>query len=161
MQSFPGATIARLSMHFSKGHINLENYDYIIIHVGTNNIGNRDSNENIISDFGNHISTVKKMRPSIRIVISAIIPRPVDHEGTDSMIKSVNHHLRTKMCRDMGGGGGLYVLYVLIRHTAVSKFGTYRRYLFAKPDKGLHLNTDGANRLRFFFSESYFYNRLK
>ena len=45
MQSFPGATIARLSMHFSKGHINLENYDYIIIHVGTNNIGNRDSNE--------------------------------------------------------------------------------------------------------------------
>ena len=144
VQSFPGATIARLSMHFSKGHINLENYDYIIIHVGTNNIGNRDSYENIISDFGNLISTVKKMRLSIRIVISAIIPRPVDHEDTDSMIRSVNHHLRTKMSRDMG-------FHFICTYKAVSKFGTYRRYLFAKLDKGLHLNTEGSNRLRYFF----------
>ena len=34
---------------------------------------------------------------------------------------------------------------------AVSKFGTYMRDLFAKKDNGLHHNTEGSNRLRFFF----------
>ena len=34
---------------------------------------------------------------------------------------------------------------------AVSKFGTFKRYLYAKNDKGLHLNTEGSRRLRHFF----------
>ena len=95
VKCFPSATIAKLSRLLSTD-VNLHNFEYIIIHVGTNNIGNRDSFGNILSDYGNLIASVKKLKSSIRIIVSAILPRPVDHDNTDSMIKAVNMELRTK-----------------------------------------------------------------
>ena len=48
VKCFPGATIAKLSSLWSTD-VKLHNFEYIIIHVGTNNIGNRDSFGNILS----------------------------------------------------------------------------------------------------------------
>lgn len=144
LSAYPGATIAKLSLLFSRGEINLEPHEIIIVHVGTNNIGRRDSYEDILSDFGNLIASIRKCKPSIRIIVSSILPRPVDHDITDSMIKKVNLCLRTRMSQDLG-------FKFICSYKAVVKFGTYRRYLYAKLDKGLHLNLEGANKLRHFF----------
>ena len=63
------------------------------MHVGTNNIGRRDASAHILSDFGNLITSIRKTKPDIRIVISSILPRPVDHNVTDPMINYVNRFL--------------------------------------------------------------------
>ena len=51
--SFRGDTIAQLTNRIDKGQVNLSPFDYIIIHVGTNNIDKRHSYGNIIADYGN------------------------------------------------------------------------------------------------------------
>ena len=77
VKSFPGVTIGRLAVLFSNGAIDIEKYDYIIIHVGTNNIGNCLTIGNIgnptvfdgiISDFANLIAIVRKKKPGIRVI---------------------------------------------------------------------------------------------
>ena len=150
--SFLGATIGKLAALFSKDAVALEKYDYIIIHVGINNIGNfvkfkmshRIAYNGIISDFANLIAIVQKKKPGITILVSSILPRPVDHSATDDIIKELNSCLKDTMSIDMG-------FKFICSYKAVSKFGTYQRYLFAKADQGLHLNTAGSNRLRSFF----------
>ena len=84
IKSFRGDNIARLTNRIKSGEVNLSPFDYIIVHVGTNNIDNRDSFDDIIADYGNLIPTIKKKKRSIRIVISAILPRPVDHIDIDT-----------------------------------------------------------------------------
>ena len=59
------------------------------MHVGTNNIGRRDSFAHILSDFGNLIASIRKTKPDIRIILSGILPKRVDHNVTDPMIKYV------------------------------------------------------------------------
>lgn len=147
VKCFPGYNIVKLTMKLDKtlkGHIELSPFDYIIVHVGTNNIDRRDSYDNIIADYGNLIPVIKKNNSSIRIIMSAILPRPVDHDETDEMIKKVNGCLRSIMGPDLG-------FHFVETWKAVSKFGTFKRYLYAKNDKGLHLNTEGSRRLRHFF----------
>ena len=80
-------------MHIDNRHVNLTNFDYIIVHVGTNNIDNRDSMGAMLSDYGNLIGRFKVKEPSFRIIMSSILPRPCDHEDTDVMIKDVNRIL--------------------------------------------------------------------
>ena len=92
-------------------------------------------------------ASIRKAKPDIHIIISSILPRPVDHHVTDPMIKDVNRFLNLEMSKDLG-------FKFVCSYKAVSKYGTYRRYLFAKLDKGFHLNLyilEGANRLRHFF----------
>lgn len=144
IRAFPGVTIGKLALLFSKGTISVENYDYLILHVGTNNIANRNTYEEIISDYGNLLGIIRKIKINLRIIVSSILPRPIDHSITDGMIKQVNNYLKHRMSRDLN-------FTFVCSYKAVSKFGTFRRYLFAKLDKGLHLNTEGSNRLRFFF----------
>ena len=144
IKPFPGCTIGYMTVLISKGDIVLTNHDFLIVHVGTNDIGYRSSFGAIVSDFGNLVAQIRRKKPSIRIVISSILPRPLDHVDTDPMIKDVNWHLRLVMASDLN-------FHFIRSFRAVSKFGTYRRYLFAKKDNGLHLNTEGSNRLRFFF----------
>ena len=76
--------------------------------------------------------------------MSSKLPRPVDHSATDDIIKEINSCLKHIMSIDMG-------FKFICSYKAVSKFGTYQRYLFAKADQGFHLNTEGSNRLRSFF----------
>lgn len=144
IRSFPGATIGKLSFHFSEGHISLENHDYLIVHVGTNNIGRRDKQESIMSDYGNLIAQIKKIKPTIKVIISAILPRPLDHQVTDQVIREINNKLKNYLAPDLG-------CKFVCSYKAVCKFGTYRQYLYAKLDGGLHLNFEGSNRLRYFF----------
>ena len=72
LSAHPRATIANLSVFLTNKHISLEGHDIIIVHVGTNNIGRRDSFAHIVSDFENLIASIRKAKPDIRIIISSI-----------------------------------------------------------------------------------------
>ena len=48
IKSFRGDNIARLTNRINSREVNLSPFDYIIVHVGTNNIDNRDSFDDII-----------------------------------------------------------------------------------------------------------------
>ena len=123
---------------------NLGQFDFVILHVGTNDIDRRAPYNNIISHFGNLIGICKKQKPSIQIIVSAILPRPKDHSISDPMIRSINKQLNKVMSKSM-------------RFKFVPSYkpfmygGSVRRELFAKKDSGLHLNTEGTNALTRFF----------
>ena len=116
----------------------------MILHVGKNDIGYRAPYGDIISDFGNLIGIFKRIKPSIQIIVSAILSRPVDHSGTDSMIRSVNKQLNKVMSKTLR-------FKFVPSYKPFMYAGSVRRELFAKKDGGLHLNTEGTNVLTRFF----------
>lgn len=115
-------------------------FDYVILHVGTNDLDNRFPYENIISDFGNLIGICQGKKPSICIVVSAILPRPLDYDITDSVRRSVNDYLQKSMSKSMR-------FKFVCSYKPFMYAGKVRRELFAKRDRGLHLNTAGTNAL--------------
>ena len=115
-----------------------------IFHVGTNDIDNRASFKAIISDFGNLIAICRKENPGIRIIISAIIRRPKDHSITDPMIRDVNAYLSKKMSKSQN-------FKFICTYKPFTHCGKVKLKLYAKRVLGLHLNSEGQNRLRQFF----------
>ena len=143
VQIFSGRTISQISAKIDNNEANLVPYDYVIIHAGTNDIGNRHSFKEIISDFGNLVGICRKKKPSIQIIISGILPRPKDHAITDPVIRDVNKHLRVFMSKSMKFK--FVCTYKPFMHAGSVILG-----LFAKRDLGLHLNTEGTNTLKRF-----------
>ena len=84
-----------------------------------------------------------RKKSSTRIVISALLPRPVDHSALGDKVKVVNNKLE-KLCKDRK---------VQYLHTfrPFTKARLPVRELYTVNDQGLHLNTEGTRRLRQFF----------
>ena len=57
--------------------MSLDKFAYVLIHVGTNYVARKASFDGIISDYSNLVGICRKVKPSIKILISAILPRPV------------------------------------------------------------------------------------
>ena len=144
LQIFRGYTIAEVASTVNSGAADLYPYDIVILHVRTNDIGNRASFHSIISDYGNLIGIIRRKKTTIQIVLSAILPRPVDHNITDPMIRSVNERLRLVMSKSMR-------FKFVCTYKPFMHAGSVRIGLFAKRDNGLHLNTEGTNTLKRFF----------
>lgn len=144
VQAFPGDTIAKTASRIHSGEAKLHSFDFVIFHTGTNDIANRAPYDNIISDFGNLIGICRNIKPSIQIIISSILPRPVDHKITDPVIRRVNAYLQRNMSKSMR-------FKFICSYKPFMYAGSVRRELFAKRDGGLHLNTEGTNVLRRFF----------
>ena len=85
-QTFPGATIGRLSELVSSERINLRLVDFVIIHVGTNNISSPQSVNTIMSYYGDLIHKLKS-KTSAKLVFNSILPRLVDHLKTVNKVK--------------------------------------------------------------------------
>ena len=146
LQVFRGDTIARLTNRIAKGESDLGPFDYVIVHVRTNDIGRRQPFENIISDFANLVGIIRKVKHRINVINSAILPRPVDHEDTEEMIRRINFHLKNEMSKDLNFK--FICTFKPFMHSGNVKLG----FFFAKND-GLHLNTVGTDRLRYFSLE--------
>ena len=109
VKSFPGATLGKLAVLVSYSAVYLEKYDYIIIHVWTNDVDNfskkkictKIAYEGMISDFANLVAIVRKKKPGFTIIVYTILPRPVDHSATDDLIKKVNACLKDVMSTDL------------------------------------------------------------
>lgn len=122
----------------------LENFEYVIFHVGTNNVAQRASFEQIISDYVNLIKACRRINSDIKIILSAIIPRPVDHDVTDPIIRKINSYLHKTLSDELK-------FKFICTYKPFTHAGKVRRELYAIRDGGLHLNMEGTNKLRFFF----------
>ena len=129
----------------------LTNFDIVIFHVGTNNIDNRATFKAIISDFGNLVAICRKQKPGIKLIMSSIIPRPRDHLVTDPMIRDINKYLDKNMSKNQN-------FKFICTYKPFTYYGKVKLELYAKRDLGLHLNTEGQNRLSHFFPEGYFHS---
>lgn len=142
--AFPGATIGKLSYLFSSRKVAISEAEYIMLHIGTNNVANGQSAETILADYANLIAIVRRLYPSIKIICSAILPRPVDHQTTDSVIRLINKSIETDLTKNLN-------IKFIRSYRPFCENGKVKRYLFAKMDGGLHLNSAGADQLRHFF----------
>jgi lysophospholipase L1-like esterase len=84
--AFPGINISRLSYRISQGHVDLRS-DYILLHVGTNDVTGSHTVDEILSSFNDLISNVRQ-HSSGNIIVSAIIPRPIDFEVTGNRVNN-------------------------------------------------------------------------
>ena len=112
--------------------------------MGTNDVGNQSSFENIILNFGKLVGACRKIHPSIHILISAILPRPIDHTYTDDFIRSVNGHLDKFMSKHLN-------FRFMKTYRPFMFGGKVRPELFAHQGGGLHLNIAGTEKLRYYF----------
>ncbi|XP_045203369.2 uncharacterized protein LOC123556597 isoform X1 [Mercenaria mercenaria] len=142
--AFPGATIGKLSFLVDSRAVPLADFNFVIIHVGTNNIANGHSLQHMSSDFANLVASIRKCNKDIAIIVSSILPRPVDHSHSKSTVQQFNFHLQDYLASELN--------FKFIRSYRPFCFrGDIKRFLFAKRDGGLHLNSEGSNHLRFFF----------
>ena len=144
VQSFRGDTIAQLANKINNKKARLLPYDYVILHVGTNDIDNHAPFVNIMKDFANLIGIDRKIHPAIFIIVSAILPRPCDYKESDSKVRDVNSHLNKHMSKDLN-------FKFVCTYKPFTYCGKPKVELYAKNDGGLHLNTEGSNRLKHFF----------
>ena len=93
LQAFPGAKIEDIDYLIKSGSA-VVNFDVVLIHVGTNNV-----NSCKLADFDYYynqlIATVKRyIQPSTKVILSAIIPRPLDYDYTKNFVIAVNKALK-------------------------------------------------------------------
>lgn len=152
LQAFPGDTIARMANRIDCDVAKLDGFDYVLIHVGTNDVelnhkrcrSELEAYDCILSDFGNLIGIIRKKKPKIKIIISSILPRPKDYNQTDIFTRKINSYLLNNMSKT-------YNFRFIKSYRPFVYCGYVRRELYAKNDGGLHLNTLGSERLRYYF----------
>jgi hypothetical protein len=91
-------TIGRLSNLVANGMVNLKHIDFLIIHVGSNNIAIHQSVNQIISFYGDLIHYIK-CKTSAQIVFTSILPRLCDFHQTERMVTKVNVELKSLVYR--------------------------------------------------------------
>jgi len=76
-KSHPGGRVSTLKNTFCNGHYSsiVESAKAIVLHVGTNNIADADTPQEIAKQIKYTISNVRNINPSVKFVISSIIPR--------------------------------------------------------------------------------------
>lgn len=139
--AFPGINISRLSSKISQGMICFD-CSYIIVHVGTNDISGHLTEDEIVALF-NELITLIRSKCCGRILMSSILPRPIDFERNGNKVKNVNNKLAA-LCKSRN-------VTFLRSFKPFLKCGFPRREFFAVRDGGLHLNLEGIRRLREFF----------
>ncbi|CAG2226049.1 unnamed protein product [Mytilus edulis] len=137
-QAFPGATIGRLTELISSGKVDLISLDFVIVHVGTNNISSSQSVDTIMSYFGDLIHKLKKMTFA-KLIFTSILPRPVDHMKTGAKVNKVNTELKRLCKRNNLLYCNLYRSFLLDNIPDSSLFA---------PRDGLHLNFAGTELFR-------------
>ena len=61
----------------------------------------RASIEQMISDYVNLIKACRSINPNVKIIMSATIPRPVDHEVTDPIIWKINSYFHKTLSNEL------------------------------------------------------------
>jgi lysophospholipase L1-like esterase len=110
--------------------------------VGTNDVTSVLTVGEILSQYCDLISIIRK-HTHADILMSAILPRPIDFETSGEKVKNINNKLMS-LCKD------LKCSYIRTFKPFL-KGGKPRREFFAVRDGGLHLNIEGTRRLRQFF----------
>jgi hypothetical protein len=118
---------------------------YIILHVGTNNINSQEkfSVDDIVRLTNELFNVIWIHNPSAHIIVSSILPRPVDFDVTNEKVKLVNERLQLK-CKERN-------CQFIKSYRPFFFKGRPKRNLYAVRDGGLHLNFAGTDVLKSFF----------
>jgi lysophospholipase L1-like esterase len=95
LHALHGATISTLIRGVQRNWFlsNWNDYDLVIIHCGTNDVGNGNQ-RHILSLTQFLIREIKQRKSSMRIIISAILPQPIDFNSTNPIITRVNQVIK-------------------------------------------------------------------
>ena len=118
------------------------NFDVVLIHVGSNNV-----NSCKLADFDyyyNQLITTDKRytKPSTKVILSAVIPRPLDYDFTKNLVIAVNKSVKHNCNRRPVGFVATYKLFL--------KFSRPICALYS-PLCNLHLNYFGILKLTNFY----------
>jgi len=144
----PGAYIEDFTVGISDGNININEFDAILVHVGTNNVARDHNAQQVLGEMGQLIRAIRWRRQDIHIVLSGIIPRLIDRSTTELTVKAINSML-AKVTRDRN--------VIFIR--SFSPFCSGREksglktWLFARD--GLHLSNKGSFVLHHLFKVQF------
>ena len=91
--AFPGITINRSCKKLSTSLQTWNNYDVILLHVGTNDIVNK-SETVIMDDFARLFKSIMTQNPGCTIIVSSILPIIVDFDFTIHKTIFINQQLQ-------------------------------------------------------------------
>ena len=104
VHALPGYTIARTTDAIVFGNIQVSHFKAILIHMGTNDIpAKRDRHsgrqsvqpiKQVVRAYKAMIDVIRRSNPGCKIVVSAIIPRPVDFPTSKYRVERVNQGLQ-------------------------------------------------------------------
>ena len=134
---FRGARLQDIERKVKRGEFS-NNYSHVILHVGTNDICSDNSNK-IFINFKFLIKACLNYFVFSKIIISSILPRPVDFLSTKNKCIEINQKLNSYCLSNNVGFVKSYKRFL--------KEGQPIRHLFAKQD-GLHLSFEGTKQLR-------------
>lgn len=105
LQALPGYTIARTIDAIAFGNIGVSEYEAILVHMGTNDIPPKKDRftgkittqpiKQVVDLYNQLISTIRRFNPQCYIVVSGIIPRPVDFAVSHYRVTQVNQGLQS------------------------------------------------------------------
>ena len=93
---YRGATLKTLTKEVRSRKIDLSGTQLCIIHIGTNDVDNGDFDV-IVPRYHELVSQIVRHNYIIKLVITSILPRPVDFEKTQWIIQQVNADLK-RLC---------------------------------------------------------------
>ena len=142
--AFRGIHIEELAVRVLQDKIpHLPGKRLIVTHVGTNNVTN-DSPDEMVNKTKFLIDAIRQKNSEALIVLSLIIPRPIDYSERAERVKQYNHKI-IKMAAHLG----------------VNHIPTYRKFMYAKSPKmdlyavdDLHLKDTGTLVLQQYFEDS-------
>ena len=139
VQSYRGASILDVENIVKRNNLLLYTYDYVILHVGTNDIDNK-SVKQIMQAYKFLFRACKSAASNATIVFSSILPRLVDYEDTKNTCINVNTRLQ-EFCRKNN-------LKFVKSYQRFLHAGQPISHLYARRDGGLHLSFEGTKQLR-------------
>lgn len=143
VEAISGANIHTLHNFIKENKSLLKNYSHLLLHVGTNDIGNGLTTKLIIQYYNDLLDLIRNYNSSIKVIISSILPRPIDFEDTKNLVINTNNELSCLAIKKN-------VSFVKSYKPFVQQPGSIVKHKCYCRDK-LHLSYLGVSLLRNFF----------
>ena len=147
IQAQPGLRLESALQHINKGYIQVQDYEFVLLAVGSNNIDSCN-----IQDIRYHlhqlVHQIRMMSPYVTIGLCSILPRPKDDAITETYCKQVNRMFKV-YCRYNGIISYLPTWTCMVDNNDTPIKGLYN------PDDLLHLNDNGVAALKSYLEGAF------
>jgi hypothetical protein len=91
VESISGANIYTIHQILKDNKARVKKYTHLFLHVGTNDIGNGLCSKLITRYYSNLLELITHNFFNIKIIMSAILPRPIDFDRTKQLVIETNN----------------------------------------------------------------------
>jgi len=91
VESISGANIYTIHQFLKDNKARVKKYTHLILHVGANDIGNGLCSKLIAQYYCNLLELITHNFSNINIIMSAILPRPIDFDTTKQLVIETNN----------------------------------------------------------------------